>query len=307
MPLTYTVAICTYRRPQMLERTLKRWHEHFGNDSDVEILIINNGLDLETERLASQSFGCNPIIHVYEPQAGVSHARNAAINAAKSDVLAFLDDDCLVDATWMPSLRERFEADTDRTMGLLGGPINLHWDSPPPSWYHPRFIGCYSGMHWGEGDFQLTSSNQWLGEGNCAYWLSRIKEFGGFTVRLGRKKNQLLSNEGNELRQRIEAKGYEIWYTSKMLVSHIVFEERTRSSNWMLKRNFWSGVSYEIQELHLNRQTKSMRRFVQLLKQIIRQDLRYFRFREINDFEQLERAMQAYQRLGMLYAMIRYR
>jgi len=307
-PLHITIAICTYRRPLILRRVLERWRELYALEEAVDLLIINNGNDQPTEDLAAEFAAHLPITHIYEQRPGVSNARNRAIAEATGEVLAYLDDDCLPDASWLPTIREYFQRDENRKIGMLGGQINLHWDMEPPAWYHRKFISSFSGMDYPAGDYQPQSSDQWLGEGNCAFWRERLTEMGGFNPKLGRVKKLLISNEGNELRERLESAGWETWYSSRMPVAHIVFEERLKSSNWILKRNFWGGVSQQIQQVQQGAPPPTLRDYWRMASAIITGgDLRYMRRAEHNDHATLERAMQAQYRLGVLYAMIRHR
>ncbi|WP_269541307.1 glycosyltransferase [Cerasicoccus fimbriatus] len=306
MPLNYTVAICTYRRAEILKRVLDHWFDVYPKES-VQFIIINNGMDEATRRLAEEHAFAHAIEHVFEDRAGVSHARNKAIECAKGDVLIYLDDDCLVDPSWLPSVRQHFESDTRKQIGMLGGAIKLQWDFEPPSWYHPQFISSFSGTDYPPGDYEVTSAEQWLGEGNSAYWKSHLVEVGRFSTDLGRVKDCLLSNEGNELRVRLETKGYQTWYSSTMSVSHIVFEERLRSPKWLLKRNFWGGVSHKIQEMRHNGVANCGKELRYLIKYALLRDVPHLCPGSSPSYEKLSRACQAYFRVGLLYAIVRYR
>src|SRR3982751_1535984 len=69
-----------------------------------------------------------------EPRPGLSHARNRALAwAGAADVLAFIDDDVLVDPGWYSALKARWdEAPVD--VACIGGPIRPRFSEPPPPW-----------------------------------------------------------------------------------------------------------------------------------------------------------------------------
>jgi GT2 family glycosyltransferase len=50
---------------------------------------------------------------------GVSGARNAALRAARGAIIAWTDDDCMVDRRWMTTIWREFSEDPD--LGVLGG------------------------------------------------------------------------------------------------------------------------------------------------------------------------------------------
>lgn len=99
-----TVAICTKDRSVRLSRLLAsltdvRAASPFPN---TEILVIDNASVDEATALAANAFA--RVRYVFEPKAGLNFARNAALANATGDLLAFLDDDVVVDRHWFDGL-----------------------------------------------------------------------------------------------------------------------------------------------------------------------------------------------------------
>jgi GT2 family glycosyltransferase len=69
---------------------------------------------------------------VFQPQLGLSNARNAAVDAAKGELILWTDDDVLVDAGWL----EAYVAAAQRwpDAGFFGGPIEPSFEQQPPAW-----------------------------------------------------------------------------------------------------------------------------------------------------------------------------
>jgi glycosyltransferase involved in cell wall biosynthesis len=90
-----TVAVCTRNRPESLRRCLDSLA---GLDyRSLEILVVDNAPDSDvTERIVRDFYP--QFRYVCEPLAGLDRARNRAILEAGGDVIAFSDDDCVVDA-----------------------------------------------------------------------------------------------------------------------------------------------------------------------------------------------------------------
>jgi len=75
-----------------------------------------------TEIISSSLLGL-PIKYVVEEHVGKSHAENKGIAEAKGHILAFTDDDCIVDPNWVSSISSEFS--TDPSLAGLGGRVEL--------------------------------------------------------------------------------------------------------------------------------------------------------------------------------------
>lgn len=103
-------AVCTRQRPVMLEQCLRSLlAQHVQEGIELHIVVVENDTvpasrDL-TERFAAES--SYPLRYIQEHRQGVSHARNAALEAALGmdcDWLAFIDDDEEAEPDWVDSL-----------------------------------------------------------------------------------------------------------------------------------------------------------------------------------------------------------
>lgn len=88
-------------------------------------------------------------VHVVEnvEERGASGARNTAIGLAKSEILAFIDDDAVYAPDCLEQLVEHF--DEEKVMGV-GGYLIPKWESRRPAWFPEEFywvVGCsFRGM-----------------------------------------------------------------------------------------------------------------------------------------------------------------
>src|SRR5262249_57469715 len=79
-----------------------------------ELLVVDNGsTDGTREALAGQA----DVRCVVEPTAGATRARNAALRAARGDVVAFIDDDATPAPGWLAALTAPFA----QARGACGG------------------------------------------------------------------------------------------------------------------------------------------------------------------------------------------
>jgi len=115
---SFTVAVCTRDRAADLARCLTalRGVDYPG----LDIIVVDNApASDESERLVRSGFP--QVRYVRESQPGVSRARNRAIQEAHGSVLAFVDDDIVVDRGWARAVARVFtdSADVMAVTGLV--------------------------------------------------------------------------------------------------------------------------------------------------------------------------------------------
>jgi succinoglycan biosynthesis protein ExoM len=128
------VCVCTYKRPELLDRLLSTFAEQQTDGLfTFSVTIVDNDgresarLVVERHRQAS-AFDIG--YHV-EPQQNIALARNRAVANAAGDFIAFIDDDEFPAKDWLVRLyRSWIEYRAD---GILG-PVVPHFDTPPPQW-----------------------------------------------------------------------------------------------------------------------------------------------------------------------------
>ncbi len=106
-----SVVLCTRERPEDLAGALASLRTI--DYPDFEIVVVDNApLTDATERVITAA--ADPRIRrVLEPVAGLSNARNAGLNAARHDIVAFTDDDVVVDPYWLQGLARGFDRADD--------------------------------------------------------------------------------------------------------------------------------------------------------------------------------------------------
>jgi glycosyltransferase involved in cell wall biosynthesis len=101
-----SVVVCTHRRPQQLSTlvaSLKRL-----DPAPFEVLIVDNDpgeLDCR-EEVAAAGFR-----YLREDRRGLDNARNAGLRAARGEVVAYIDDDCVASPHWLEPVARAFAHD----------------------------------------------------------------------------------------------------------------------------------------------------------------------------------------------------
>jgi succinoglycan biosynthesis protein ExoM len=129
-----SVCICTYRRPELLSRTLDGVRKlETGEEFEYEIVVIDNdeaGSAKATVEAYAQTVSFD-VQYSVEPRKSISFARNRCIERAKGGFIAFIDDDEFPDVNWLLYLYQTLIR--HKVAGVLG-PVRPHFDSEPPAW-----------------------------------------------------------------------------------------------------------------------------------------------------------------------------
>lgn len=115
------IAICTHGRATDLARLLENL-ERLGltrASENTRVIVIDNApKDTSTEDVVRRFHG---VRYVTEPLQGLDFARNRAVQVSTADLLAFIDDDVIVDECWFRGLQQAWALDPHA--GAFTGPI----------------------------------------------------------------------------------------------------------------------------------------------------------------------------------------
>lgn len=102
-----TVILCTFNRCELLTKALDSLACSILPDAvDWEVLVVDNNSSDRTTDVIERTCQRHPgrFRYLLEPQPGKSRALNAGIREARGNVLAFTDDDVVVEPTWLQNL-----------------------------------------------------------------------------------------------------------------------------------------------------------------------------------------------------------
>jgi glycosyltransferase involved in cell wall biosynthesis len=117
--MTVSVVIPTYRRPNDLDRCLKGVVSQARQPD--EIVVVCRTDDVETLAVTTRWINLVKVVHTHQP--GQVAALKAGVSAAKSDILAFIDDDAVPRSDWLERLVSHFH---NADVGAVGGRDVVH-------------------------------------------------------------------------------------------------------------------------------------------------------------------------------------
>ncbi|MCI4646224.1 MAG: glycosyltransferase [Hyphomonadaceae bacterium] len=136
-PARVSVVIPTFRRPYELLRAMHSvFRQTYLEGALAELVIVDNdpsGSSMEPARLlAAEAPASLRVTILHCPDPGVANARNMAVDAVTTPLIAFLDDDQSAPATW---LAELVQAHSETAASVVFGPVDT---ALPNSIHHHR-------------------------------------------------------------------------------------------------------------------------------------------------------------------------
>jgi GT2 family glycosyltransferase len=101
-----SVVVCTRDRPESLRATLTSVLQ--AEPSPFEVLVIDNAPSGDATRALVAELSDRRLRYVVEPVPGLSRARNRGVAEARCAIVAFTDDDVVVDRAWLSGLERGF-------------------------------------------------------------------------------------------------------------------------------------------------------------------------------------------------------
>jgi GT2 family glycosyltransferase len=212
-PPTVSVVVCTLHRPAELAgclTSLRALHT-----PPLETIVVNSDRADRSPHAIAQQAGVRV---VDAPRRGLSVARNAGIAASRGEIVAFVDDDCCVDARWLDGLEFDF-LDT-LVMGVVGyvGPAELateaQWLFEAQGGFERRFADTV---------FDGARDGPWaaagLGDGNSLFRRTAFERLGGFAENLG-PGTPARSAQDADLFYRLMAAGQRIRFNPARIAWH---------------------------------------------------------------------------------------
>ncbi len=235
-----SVCICTYRRPQLLQRLLQALLVQDLPAHLWQIVVVDN--DKEGSALAvlqqfQAKFGAR-LIALHEQRSNISLARNAAINASASPWLAMIDDDELPAPDWLSRLlacQSAYQAD------LVFAPVTPEYSPAIPAWIIRG--GFFERRRLATGS---VIGHQDARTGNVLIRRATLTAISATTVfdpAFGRT-----GGEDSMLFRKIAAYGAKMIWCDEAAVSEDVPPERA-SATWLLQRSYRTGQLYMRTEL----------------------------------------------------------
>jgi len=223
--LDLSLIICTRNRAAQLAETLKRV-ARIRSRLSWELIVADNGSTDRTSEVIRDYAGISehPVRGICMPGRGVSYARNAGWQTAKSHIVTYIDDDCYPADDYLDTVFECFAQ--DRSLGFVGGRILLHDPSD-------RRITIQESL-----ERRFFAPDSFIPVGvihgaNLSFRRAAIAEVGGFDPWFG--AGAVFTTEDAELAARISAAGWNGAYDPRPVIYHHHGRKTARDEFWLMR------------------------------------------------------------------------
>ncbi|MEL6555557.1 MAG: hormogonium polysaccharide biosynthesis glycosyltransferase HpsE [Cyanobacteria bacterium J06621_11] len=227
-----SVAICTYngeaRLPEVLDRLAS---QSIDSSLSWEVIVVDNNSCDRTAHVV----GCcqslpklgNRLRYVFESEQGLAYARRRAVQEAKSELIAFLDDDNLPAVDWLQSAYDFSQHHPEA--GAYGSKIIGKYEvSPPPDFDR---IACFLAViDRGSHPFRYDKLAQWLFPAGAGFvvrkkaWRSAVID----RPALAGVSGDCLNSKGEDIEtfSYLRKGGWQIWHNPEMCIEHVINKNR---------------------------------------------------------------------------------
>jgi glycosyltransferase involved in cell wall biosynthesis len=236
-----SVILCTYNRSESLAKALESIAASAVPETVAwEVLVVDNNSKDGTRAVAEDFSARYPgrFRYLFEPRQGKSYALNGAIRESRGRVLAFVDDDVIVEPAWLHNLTSVL---FDGQWSGSGGRI-----LPPPGYAPPRWLALSGPRNLGmvlcaQFDLGLEAAELTVAPfgTNMAFRKEMFDLYGDFRTDLGPRPDSEIRNEDIEFAGRLLSGGDRLRYVPSAVVYHEVKESRVDKRfflNWWFDR-----------------------------------------------------------------------
>jgi glycosyltransferase involved in cell wall biosynthesis len=250
MGMHISIVICTYNRAVSLSSTLKSLASMIiPTGIHWEVVVVDNNSADQTREIAKEFLekeGLN-LIYLYEPTQGKSYALNRGLKIVSGEIVAFMDDDVVVDKKWLQAVLEAIQQYQD--YDGFGGRIVSVWERDTPTWLGTMEpYDCLKGTGYmrddGTEDRDFSGTQNMVPCGaNMFFRIHALRENGLFRVDLGPFGGKPGAAEDTEYCFRMLNRGRQFMYVGKASVYHKVEADKLTRS-YLTKWRYYCSRSH---------------------------------------------------------------
>jgi len=142
-PPSLSAILCTFNRAELLSRTLESILGQTLDQSNFELIVIDDGSTDETRKVVESFERRLPLRYAYQANAGLASARNHGIYRSQAPILLFLDDDDLCSPNLFEEHLKTHVQYPDNHFAVLGYVVLDPNLAEKPVLHYVTEVGCY--------------------------------------------------------------------------------------------------------------------------------------------------------------------
>jgi succinoglycan biosynthesis protein ExoM len=223
------VCICTFRRSHITSTLRSVAAQELPEGLGLKVIVADNDREPSARQAVNETgreFGLD-LSYLHAPAKNISVARNACLDLARSEWIAFLDDDEIASPQWLRSLLEHAHE-----AHVVFGPVNAVYPENAPPWVR-------------KGNFHSTKAVFVKGRITTGYTCNVLMQRAAIE-RVGARFDLAYGVSGGEdtlFFGRLSDAGLRFAFAPAAIVEEETPAHRTTLS-WLAKRRFRSGQSH---------------------------------------------------------------
>lgn len=181
-----SIVVCTYNRQKFIGECLNCLAAQNLDPAQWEAIIIDNNSSDQTAEIVRDFMRDNPALpfrSVFEPNQGLSFARNRGIAEAGADIITYIDDDAEAVPAFAESILTFMLSHPDAA-GVGGRVIPKYSESPEPRWMNNYLNGFVGRVDHGEPPRVFKGRMKYPIGCNMTYRKELMVQAGGFNNQL---------------------------------------------------------------------------------------------------------------------------
>lgn len=233
-----------YNQQSFLKEVIISIIHSYGFDSSVEVIIVEN--PEKTQEISDLiKFCCHNrewnIIHT-SSELGANKARNYGIKMAQSDVIALLDDDCVVYREWLNNVILAHQLYPE--VGIIGGSMKLMFKCQKPRWIDGFFASSLAQIDFGTNNIIDCTQSRNIASGNISFKKSIYNLTSGFDETVGYVGSNCMSQDEISFIQECSLIGKPgVLYIGNITILHQIGQSRL-SIDYFIKKSYGDGYNY---------------------------------------------------------------
>jgi glycosyltransferase involved in cell wall biosynthesis len=235
--LRFSVVICTHNRANLARNAIISVLEQDFPQEQYELLIIDNASTDGTRQMTQEFCSIySNVRYIFEPNIGLSHARNCGWREAKGQYVGYLDDDGKAAPGWLAAAGE--VAGTIYPEAF-GGPYYAFYDSPKAKWFNDKYGSSEQGVV-----ARSLQAYEYLSGGNMFIRRDLLLSHGGFKVDMGMKGSKVAYGEETLFFNQLRAGNHNavLFYHPDVFIYHLVRPDKMSIWSWPVR--FYSSGFY---------------------------------------------------------------
>lgn len=245
-----TIAICSYNGGHFLDALITALRAQQA-PCPFDLLLIDNNSSDDTARIAAELAKADgvPLRYCFEPQQGIVHARNRALEeclSAAGDSLdgrymAFIDVDELPCAGWIAAAVDALENDG---ADCVGGAIRVRFpESGRPAWLSDSLMGFLGELDNSPEPRWVTDWSTPVWSGNVAYRLQLFSDGLRFDRRYNREGEGIGGGEDAAMLATLLERQARVRYRPDMGIEHLIPPAKL-ARRYFIRLHYLAGIQY---------------------------------------------------------------